>query len=126
MAGHKPERRGIYEHHPACFQRGCARRNVPELRGQSDGDALHARWGSPPDNSLLQHGQPAADGNGSRQGGAEGVCLFLRWCLESEEPGGGAYAEHDPPGDDDHFTEQWTWRENGKDMTETFRFARKK
>ena len=28
--------------------------------------------------------------------------------------------------DDDHFTEQWTWRENGKDMTETFRFARKK
>src|SRR2546426_492417 len=79
------------------FRRDCARRNVPELRGQSDGDALHARWGSPPDNSLLQHGQPAADANGSRQGGAEGVCLFLDWCLESEEPGGGAYAKHDPP-----------------------------
>ncbi len=28
--------------------------------------------------------------------------------------------------DDDHFTEQWTWRENGKDKTETFRFSHKK
>src|SRR5437879_4972603 len=95
--GTSPEGEVFTSTHPACFQRDCARRNVPELRGQSDGDALHARWGSPPDNSLLQHGQPAADANGSRQGGAEGVCLFLDWCLESEEPGGGAYAKHDPP-----------------------------
>jgi hypothetical protein len=28
--------------------------------------------------------------------------------------------------DNDHFTEQWTWRENGKDQTETFLFTRKK
>ncbi len=28
--------------------------------------------------------------------------------------------------DDDHFTEQWTWRENGKDKTNTFHFTRKK
>lgn len=28
--------------------------------------------------------------------------------------------------DNDHFTEQWTWRENGKDKTETFQFTRKK
>jgi hypothetical protein len=28
--------------------------------------------------------------------------------------------------DGDHFTEQWTWRENGKDRTETFHFTRRK
>lgn len=28
--------------------------------------------------------------------------------------------------DNDHFSEQWTWRENGKDRTETFLFTRKK
>src|SRR6266852_5037470 len=67
----------------ACFETldgTCTRRFQALFGGQTDGDALHARWGSPPDNSLLQHGQPAADANGSRQGGAEGVCLFLRWC----------------------------------------------
>ncbi len=26
----------------------------------------------------------------------------------------------------DHFTQNWTWRENGRDKTETFRFIRKK
>jgi hypothetical protein len=28
--------------------------------------------------------------------------------------------------DQDHFTEQWTWRENGKDRTETIQFTRSK
>ena len=28
--------------------------------------------------------------------------------------------------DDDHFTEKWTWRENGKDQVHTFRFKRTK
>lgn len=28
--------------------------------------------------------------------------------------------------DNDHFTQSWTWRENGKDKTETFTFTRKK
>jgi hypothetical protein len=28
--------------------------------------------------------------------------------------------------DSDHFTENWTWRENDKERTETFRFTRKK
>jgi hypothetical protein len=28
--------------------------------------------------------------------------------------------------DRDHFTEQWTWHENGKDRTETFHFTRRK
>jgi hypothetical protein len=28
--------------------------------------------------------------------------------------------------DNDHFSEQWTWREGGKDRTETFLFTRKK
>jgi hypothetical protein len=28
--------------------------------------------------------------------------------------------------DQDHFTQDWTWRDNGKDKTETYHFARKK
>jgi len=28
--------------------------------------------------------------------------------------------------DNNHFSEQWTWRENGKDRVETFHFTRKK
>jgi hypothetical protein len=28
--------------------------------------------------------------------------------------------------DQDHFTEQWTWRENGKDRIHTIHFTRKK
>jgi len=28
--------------------------------------------------------------------------------------------------DQDHFTEKWTWRENGKDQTHTFHFKRSK
>jgi hypothetical protein len=28
--------------------------------------------------------------------------------------------------DQDHFTEQWTWRENGKDRTTTIHFSRSK
>jgi hypothetical protein len=28
--------------------------------------------------------------------------------------------------DQDHFTEQWTWRENGKDRTTTIQFTRRK
>ena len=28
--------------------------------------------------------------------------------------------------DNDHFAQNWTWRENGKDTTETFQFTRKK
>jgi len=28
--------------------------------------------------------------------------------------------------DEDHFTEQWTWRENGKDMIHTIHFTRRK
>lgn len=28
--------------------------------------------------------------------------------------------------DQDHFAEQWTWRENGKDKAETFHFTRRK
>jgi len=28
--------------------------------------------------------------------------------------------------DNDHFTQDWTWRENGKDKIETFHFIRKK
>ena len=28
--------------------------------------------------------------------------------------------------DQDHFTEKWTWRENGKDRTHTIHFTRKK
>jgi hypothetical protein len=28
--------------------------------------------------------------------------------------------------DQDHFTEQWTWRENGKDQTHTIHFTRRK
>ena len=27
--------------------------------------------------------------------------------------------------DSDHFTQKWTWRENGGDKTEVFRFRRK-
>ena len=28
--------------------------------------------------------------------------------------------------DQDHFTEQWTWRENGKDRVHTIHFTRRK
>ena len=28
--------------------------------------------------------------------------------------------------DNDHFTQRWTWRENGRDQTEVFRYTRKK
>lgn len=28
--------------------------------------------------------------------------------------------------DQDHFTQRWTWRENGREVTEVFHFARKK
>ncbi len=28
--------------------------------------------------------------------------------------------------DDDHFTQKWTWQENGEEKIETFHFIRKK